>query len=69
MHHKCFDEFDSVRKPNWEDLMEDFKALKENVRIIQEMNVPEEMKVPILKELEIQISEVKQKMHNYVYAL
>ncbi len=60
---------DAVRKPNWEDLMEDFKVLKENVRVIQELNVPEEMKAPILKELAIQISEVKQKMHDYVDAL
>ena len=60
---------DSVRKPNWEDLVEEFNLLKEGIRTLEQVNVPEEMKAPILKELNSQISEVRQKMHNYVDAL
>ena len=61
--------FDEIRKPNWEDLVEEFNLLKEGIRTLEQVNVPEEMKAPILKELNSQISEVRQKMHNYVDAL
>lgn len=68
MHHGGLDGFSKTKIP-WEDLMADFNSIKRDISIIKNMNVFEENKKPILEELQKQLGEVKEKMHDYIDTL
>ena len=53
----------------FKDLEREFKSIKKDIRIIEEMEISEELKPPILAELQTQINEVKEKMHDFIDAM
>ena len=54
---------------DWEDLLGELDSVKDDIRMIQGMKVSEEMKLPILAELQKQANDVKEKMHDYIDSL
>lgn len=57
------------KRITFEDLKKEFDSIKKNIDIIKNMEVSEELKPPILEELQEQINEVKGKMHDYIDSL
>lgn len=57
------------RKNDLKMLEEEYDSIKEDMNKIEIMEVSEESKKPILEELQKQINEVKEKMHNYIDTL
>lgn len=67
MNSKSFAGLDNRRKPtNFDILKKEYDSIKDDILRIKEMEVSEESKKPILEELEKQVNEVKEKMHNYI---
>ena len=54
---------------SFETLMNELNSVKDDIHMIQNMEVSSEAKQPILEELNRQANEVKEKMHNYVDTL
>ena len=57
------------KRATFEELKKELESIKRDVRIIENMEVSNEVKQPILKELHNQINEVKEQMHDYVDSL
>ena len=68
MHHEPLSHF-SQPKTTFDNLMHEFNSIKQDINVINNMEVAEEAKAPILVELQKQINEVKEKMHDYIDAL
>lgn len=68
MHHEPLSHFGKP-KTTFEDLMHEFNSIKQDINVINNMEVAEEAKTPILAELQKQINEVKEKMHDYIDSL
>ena len=62
---ECFDK----PKTSFESLMEELNSIKDDIRMIKNMQVSEEAKQPILAELEQQVNEVKEKLHDCIDTL
>lgn len=60
------DHADQTKRESLEDLKEEYDAIINDMDIIKNMKVSEESKQPILTELQEQINEVKEKMHNFI---
>lgn len=58
-----------TQQPTFANLKEELNSIKIDVHHIEIMEVSEESKIPILEELQKQINEVKEKMHDYIDAL
>jgi hypothetical protein len=69
MNSSGFKGLDNQRKTTWDDLKQEFDSIKRDAAIINNMEVSEEAKAPILAELKKQINEVKEKMHDYIDSL
>ena len=65
--HDCM--LKGFNKTPFEKLMEELNSVKDDIRMIQNMEVSEEVKLPILEELQKQVNEVKEKMHNHIDSL
>lgn len=61
--------YNKPRKNEFELLKEEYDSIKTNMYKIKEMEVSDEAKKPIFEELEKQVNEVKEKMHNYIDTL
>jgi len=61
--------YDKPHKNEFDLLKSEYDSIKADERKIKSMEVSEEAKKPILEELEKQMAEVKEKMHNYVDTL
>ena len=69
MHHGGFKCYDDRKTTSLDDLMEELNSVKRDISTIKNMEVPEEAKTPILRELKRQVNEVKEKMHDYIDSL
>jgi len=71
MHSKCISGFHRAEKDatDFDKLKEELDSIKSDIQKIKNMEVTEESKEPILKELEIQVNEVKERMHNAIDAM
>lgn len=61
--------YDKPHKSEFDLLKSEYDAIKSDIHKIEGMEVSDEAKKPILEELQKQINEVKEKMHNYVDTL
>ena len=57
------------KRVTFEELKRELDSIKNDMCTIKTMEVSEELKPPILKELQAQINEVKEKMHDYIDSL
>lgn len=62
---ECFDK----PKTSLDSLMEELNSIKADIRMIKNMQVSENAKQPILAELEQQVNEAKEKLHNHIDTL
>lgn len=69
MNDSGFKHLDNSRKSTWDDFKRELDSIKNDIRLVNAMEVSEESKVPILAELEKQVNEVKEKMHDYIDSL
>lgn len=53
-------------KTQLEELVAEINAIKDDIRIIKNMEISEEAKTKPIEELEKQIAEVKERMHNAI---
>ena len=60
------DHIGETKRENFYDLESEYNAIKQDIDHIRTLEVSEEAKEPILAELQEQINEVKEKMHNYI---
>lgn len=52
-----------------DNLRDELNCIRANIKGIEELNVSDEAKKPILEELEMQANEIKERMHNAIDAL
>lgn len=57
------------KRVTFEELKKEFYSIKSDMHTIEDMAISSELKPPILAELQAQINEVKEKMHDYIDAL
>lgn len=69
MNPRPFRDYDDIKITHWDDLKEELDSIKRDIDTIKDMEVSEEVKKPILAELEKQVNEVKEKMHDYIDTL
>ena len=71
MHSRSLSGFHQAERDitDFDKLKKELDSIKRDVEKIKDMEVSEESKEPILKELEIQINEVKERMHNAIDAM
>ncbi len=69
MNSAAFRDYDDMKRTTWDDLKCEFDSINRDVSTIKEMEVSDEVKAPILAELQRQINEVKEKMHVYIDSL
>jgi seryl-tRNA synthetase len=53
-------------KTQLDELVEEINAIKRDIKTIKEMKISDEAKVKPIEELEKQIAEVKERMHNAI---
>ena len=53
----------------FEELKNDLDSIRRDMNTIKDMQISEELKPPILKELQAQVNEVKEKMHDFIDAM
>ena len=66
MNHNCCIGTNFNKKDTLKDLKKEYDYIKADVDTINQMQVSQEAKEPILKELQVQIDEVKERMHNFI---
>lgn len=69
MNSSGFKGLDNLRKTTWGDLKKELDSVKNDIRLVNTMEVSNEAKAPMLAELEKQVHEVKEKMHDYIDSL
>ena len=69
MNSSGFKGLDDRKSTSWNDLQKELNAIKKDINIITEMEVSEPSKTPILVELDKQLNEIKEKMHDYIDTL
>lgn len=69
MNDLAFKHFDDKKRVTWGDLKHELDSINEDISTINNMEVSEEAKSPILTELKNQANEVKEKMHDYIDSL
>lgn len=67
--HDCMLRGFNKGENSFETLKRELSSVKDDIRMIEGMKVPEEAKSPILAELQKQISEIKEKMHDCIDSL
>lgn len=53
-------------KTQLKDLLKEINAIKKDIRTIEQMKISDEAKVKPIEELEKQITEIKERMHNAI---
>lgn len=66
MHPRPFMKHDELKNDTYESLKEEYDGIKNDIWTINNMNVSDEAKQIVLKELNEQINEVKERMHNCI---
>ncbi len=69
MHPKAFRGFDEPKRDTYESLKQEYDSIKEDVKAISQMEISEEAKKFPIEELNKQIAEIKERMHNYIDTL
>lgn len=69
MHPKSFYNRDAIKRDTYENLKTEYNSIKGDMNRIQEMPISEEAKKLPLEELQKQIEEIKERMHNYIDTL
>lgn len=69
MNSSMFRDLDDRKRVTWDDLKQELDSVRNDISAIKGMNVSEELKTPILAELEKQVNEIKEKMHDYIDSL
>ena len=69
MTDRGFKHYDNKKRTTWDDLKQELESIKRDMTSIKDMEVSEDAKAPILKELQEQANEVKEKMHDYIDTL
>ena len=69
MNPKAFTHFDEPKRDTYESLKNEYDSIKRDISTIKDMEISEEAKKLPLEELEKQINEVKEKMHNFIDTL
>ncbi len=57
------------KKDTWEELKKEYDSIKNDIRQINGMEISSEAKKLPLEELQKQIDDVKERMHNYIDTL
>ncbi len=66
MNHACCIGTNFNKKDTFESLKKEYDYIKADINTIEQMQVSKEAKEPILKELQEQIDDIKERMHNVV---
>lgn len=69
MSPKAFKHIDEPKRDTYESLKKEYDSIKRDISIIKDMEISEEAKKLSLEELEKQINEVKERMHNFIDTL
>ena len=64
-----FRDYDERKRTTWDDLKKELDLVKRDIENIKGMAVSAEARKPILAELERQLNEVKEQMHDYIDTL
>ena len=65
-HRGLLEHADETKRETFEELKEEYDAIKRDMDIVTNMKISEELKPPILADRQQQINEVKERMHNYI---
>lgn len=66
MHHGAFTHQDELKRDTYKSLKGEYDGIQDDIRTINSMNVSDEAKQIVLKELNEQINEVKERMHDCI---
>lgn len=69
MHPKAFAHYDEPKRDTYESLKKKYDSIKRDISTIKDMEISEDAKKLPLEELEKQINEVKERMHNFIDTL
>lgn len=66
MHNGVFMCYDELEKGTYESLKAEYDGIKNDIQTINDMKISDEAKQIVLKELNKQINEAKERMHNCI---
>lgn len=66
MHPKAFTKHDELKNDTYEKLKNEYDGIKEDIRLINGMELSDETKQIAIKELNDQINEIKERMHDCI---
>lgn len=66
MHHGAFTHQDELKRDTYESLKKEYDGIQNDIYTINKMSISDEAKQIVLKELNEQINEVKERMHDYI---
>lgn len=66
MHQGSFGKRDELKIDAYESLKAEYDGIKDDIKTINDMNVSDEAKQIVLKELNEQINEIKERMHDVI---
>lgn len=66
MHHRSFEKRDELKRDTYESLKAEYDGIKDDIETINDMNVSNEAKQIVQKELNEQINEIKERMHDCI---
>lgn len=69
MNPRAFKHLDEKKADNYEDLKEKYDQLKQDMNIISHMPLSDETKTKAREELQHEINEIKERMHNFIDTL
>ncbi len=69
MNSKVFEHFDDSKRDIFESLKKEYDSIQSDIFTINNMEISEEAKKLPLAELEKQVNDVKERMHNYIDTL
>jgi len=69
MNPKAFKHFDQQKRDTFESLKKEYDSIQSDISIIKNMEISEEAKKIPLEDLEKQVNDVKERMHNYIDTL
>ena len=66
MHHGAFTHHDEIKRDTYVSLKAEYDGIKNDIQTINDMKISDETKQIVLKELNEQINEIKERMHNCI---
>lgn len=66
MHPRPFMKHDELKNDTYESLKAEYDGIKNDIQTINDMEISDEAKQIVLKELNEQINEIKERMHNCI---